>query len=276
MRRHPTGKTLGRLLVGGYIVIYLIFVLFPILWLLLGSLKSRYESLLMPPRIIFEPTFLAYEKLLFGGLLHTFGNSITIALINVLLALVFGVPAAYALSRMRGSVRKNVSFWILSIRMAPAFGVVLPIFVFMRSLNLLDTITAVIIAHLTINLPLAIWLLLGYFDELPQDIEDAALIDGANHLQVLWRVLLPVSRPMLIAVALLVFVFSWNEFLFAFILTSSEAQTVPALIASLAGTMNFDWPLMSAISVSALLPAFLVVFFAQRHITEGLTLGAVR
>lgn len=268
--------TPGRLLLGGYLGIYLLFVLFPILWLLLGSLKSRFDALAVPPRLVFTPSFEAYEKIVSGGLLQTFGNSISIGLINVAVALLLGVPAAYALSRMRGPARKNFSFWILSIRMAPAFGLVVPIYVLMRGLSLLDTLPAVVIAHLTLNLPLAIWLLLAYFDDLPAEVEEAAVIDGANRLQVLRYVILPVSAPMLIAVSLLVFVFSWNEFLFAFILTSSDAQTIPALIASLAGTMNFDWPLMSAISVSALLPAFLVVFFAQRHITAGLTMGAVK
>lgn len=269
-------RRLGSWFLGGYLAVYLLFVLFPILWLLLGSLKSRYEALLVPPRLLFQPTLLAFEKILSGGLLHVFGNSVTIGLANVALALLLGVPAAYGLSRMRGKARDNLAFWILSIRMAPAFGLVIPIYALMRGIGLLDTLPAVIIAHLTINLPLAVWLMLSYFDDLPVDMEEAALIDGATHLQVLLRVLLPLSGPMLVAVALLVFVFSWNEFLFAFILTSSQAQTVPALIASLAGTMNFDWPLMSAISVSALAPAFLVVFFAQRAITEGLTMGAVK
>ena len=266
----------SSLLIGSYLGVYLVFVLFPILWLLLGSLKSRYEALLVPPKLIFRPTLVAFEKILSGGLLHVFGNSLTIGLANVVLAMLLGIPAAYGLSRMRGKARDNISFWILSIRMAPAFGLVIPIYALMRGIGLLDTLPAVIIAHLTINLPLAVWLLLSYFDELPEDMEEAAMIDGATRLQTLTHVILPLSGPMLVAVALLVFVFSWNEFLFAFILTSSQAQTVPALIASLAGTMNFDWPLMSAISVAALAPAFVVVFFAQRSITEGLTMGAIK
>lgn len=269
-------RRLPSLFLTGYLAVYLAFVLFPIVWLLLGSLKTRYEALLSPPKLLFRPTLLAFEKILSGGLLHVFGNSLTIGLVNVVLALLLGVPAAYGLSRMKGPGRANLSFWILSIRMAPAFGLVIPIYALMRGIGLLDTLPAVILAHLTINLPLAVWLLLAYFDDLPAEMEEAALIDGATRLQVLTRVILPLSGPMLVAVALLVFVFSWNEFLFAFILTSSRAQTVPALIASLAGTMNFDWPLMSAISVAALVPAFVVVFFAQRSITEGLTMGAVR
>ena len=187
------------LLVGGYLTVYLVFVLFPILWLLLGSLKTRYEALLVPPRLIFRPTMLAFEKILSGGLLHVFGNSLTIGLANVALALLLGIPAAYGLSRMRGPARDNISFWILSIRMAPAFGLVIPIYALMRGLGLLDTLPAVIIAHLTINLPLAVWLLLSYFDELPEDMEEAAMIDGCSRLRTIWTIVIPLSMPAIAA-----------------------------------------------------------------------------
>lgn len=266
----------GTWVILGFITVYAAFVLLPILWLALGSLKTRFESLRSPPTLIFTPTFEAFEKVFAGGFGSVFGNSVTIGLANVALSLLFGIPAAYALSRMRGPARKNLAFWVLSIRLAPAFGLVIPLYTFIRMAGLMDTLAAVIIAHLTMNLPLAIWLMMSFFDDLPVEIEEAAIIDGANRLGVLGHVVIPLSGPMIVAVSLLVFVFSWNEFLFAFILTSREAQTVPALIASLAGTMNFDWPLMSALSVSALIPAFLVVLIAQRQITEGLTMGAIK
>lgn len=266
----------GTWLLTGFIGVYVAFVLVPLLWLALGAFKTRFESLRSPPTLLFTPTFEAFQKVIAGGFGSVFGNSVTIALANVALSLVLGIPAAYALSRMRGPARKNLAFWVLSIRLAPAFGLVIPLYAFMRTVGLLDTIGAVIIAHLTINLPLAIWLMMSYFDDLPTDIEEAAIIDGASRFGILRWVVLPLSGPMLVAVSMLVFVFSWNEFLFAFILTSSDAQTVPALIAGLAGTMNFDWPLMSALSVSALVPAFVVVLFAQRQITEGLTAGAIK
>ena len=266
----------GTWLLAGFIGIYVTFVLLPLAWLALGAFKTRFESLRSPPSLIFTPTLEAFEKVVAGGFGRVFVNSLTVAGSNVALALLFGIPAAYALSRMHGPVRRNLAFWVLSIRLAPAFGLVIPLYAFMRSVGLLDTVGAVIVAHLTINLPLAIWLMMSYFDDLPTDIEEAAIIDGASRLGVLRWVVLPISGPMIIAVSMLVFVFSWNEFLFAFILTSSDAQTLPALIAGLAGTMNFDWPLMSALSITALVPAFLVVLFAQRHITEGLTTGAVK
>jgi len=254
----------------------LVFTLFPLLWLAIGSFKTRYEALSLPPSIVFEPTFEAYAKIIAGGFLHSFGNSLTIALTNVTLALLIGTPAAFALTRMTSGARDNLSFWVLSIRMAPLFAIILPLYVLFRSVGLLDTRVAVAFAHLTLTLPLAVWMLMTYFRSLPIEIDQAAMIDGASPLQILWLIIVPMSRPMLASVAIVVFIFSWNEFLLAFILTSREAQTVPVAVAGLAGTMTFDWPLIAAISVCSMIPAFIFVGFAERHIVAGLALGAVK
>jgi len=254
----------------------LVFTLMPIAWLALGSLKSRNAALAMPPQFLFTPDFSAYTKILTQGFLGSFQNSLTIALTNVALTLVLGTPAAYALTRMRGAWQENISFWLLSIRMAPLFAVILPLYVLFRSIGLLDTPIAVALAQLTLTLPMAIWMLVTYFRTIPEDLDQAALLDGANRLQILWMVILPISRPMLASVAIIVFIFSWNEFLLAFILTSRNAQTVPVAVASMAGTMSFDWPLIAAVSVASMLPALLFVGFAQRHIVSGLGSGAVK
>jgi ABC-type glycerol-3-phosphate transport system permease component len=259
-----------------FLGVTLVFTLFPLLWLALGSLKTRHEALLVPPSLIFAPTFAAYENIIAGGFLHSFANSLTIALTNVALALVIGTPAAFALTRMTGGARDNLSFWVLSIRMAPIFAIILPLYVLFKSVGLLDTRIAVALAHLTLTLPLAVWMLITYFRSLPVEIDQAAMIDGASPLQILWLIIVPISRPMLASVAIIVFIFSWNEFLLAFILTAREAQTVPVAVAGLAGTMTFDWPLIAAISVGSMIPAFVFVGFAQRHIVAGLALGAVK
>ena len=259
-----------------FLAAMLVFVLFPLVWLALGSFKSRYDALALPPRLIFEPTFAAYAKIVAGGFIRAFGNSLTIALINVALALVIGTPAAFALTRMRGRVRNDLSFWVLSIRMAPLFAVILPLYVLFKSVGLLDTKLAVALAHLTLTLPLAVWMLMTYFRSLPVELDQAAMIDGASPLQILLLVIVPISRPMLASVAIIVFIFSWNEFLLAFILTARDAQTVPVAVAGLAGTMTFDWPLIAAIAVSSMIPAFVFVGFAQRHIVTGLAAGAVK
>ena len=155
------------------------------MWLALGSLKTRNEALALPPRIIFDPTFEAYSKIVAGGFIRAFGNSLTIALTNVALALAIGTPAAFALTRMRGRISNDLSFWILSIRMAPLFAVILPLYVLFRVVGLLDTKLAVALAHLTLTLPLAVWMLMTYFRNLPIELDQAAMIDGASPLQIL-------------------------------------------------------------------------------------------
>lgn len=266
----------GRIGRWAFLLLALVFVLLPIVWLALGSLKTRNAALAVPPQLLFDPDVSAYAKIVSGGFLRAFGNSLTIALTNVVLTLVLGTPAAYALTRMRGRAQDNLSFWLLSIRMAPLFAVILPLYVLFKSVGLLDTPVAVALAHLTLTLPMAIWMLVTYFRSVPEDLDQAALLDGANYLQILLLVIVPIARPMLASVAIVVFIFSWNEFLLAFILTSRSAQTVPVAVASLAGTMSFDWPLIAAVSVCSMIPALIFVGFAQRHIVTGLASGAVK
>jgi multiple sugar transport system permease protein len=272
-QRHGRAIALMR---GGFLGVVMVFVVFPLVWLALASLKTRAGALEVPPQILFTPSFEAYAKILESGLGRAFLNSFTIALTNVALSLGIGVPAAYALARMRGAVQENLSFWVLSIRLAPLFAIILPLYVLFKELGLLDTRLAVAMAHLTLTLPLAVWLLMTYFRSLPVDLDEAAMLDGARPLQILWMVVVPISRPMIASVAVIVFIFSWNEFLLAFFLTSRDAQTVPVVVAGLAGTMSFDWPLIAAISICSMVPALVFVGFAQRHIVAGLAQGAVK
>lgn len=269
-------RSYSIVLVYGFLFSYLAFVLFPLLWLLLSSFKTRQDALALPPRIAFAPTWDAWEKVFTAGVMQPFGNSFFVAATNIAIALTLAIPGAYVLARMRGAVKNHLSFWVLSTRMAPAFGVVIPIYTMMRLAGLLDTRMAVTLAHLAFNLPFAVWLLMRYFEDLPVELEEAALVDGGTRWGALRHAVVPPSLPMIVAVGILIFVFSWNEFVLAFILTSTDARTVPALVASLAGTMSFDWPLICAVSTGAMLPAFALVFIVQRHITQGLTLGAIQ
>lgn len=254
----------------------LVFVLFPLFWLGLASLKTRAAALKVPPEIIFVPSVEAYEKIFSSGLANAFFNSFSIAITNVVLSLGIGVPAAYALARMRGALQENISFWILSIRLAPLFSIILPLYVMFQQMGLLDTRIAVAMAHLTLTLPLSVWLLMTYFRAVPVDLDEAAMLDGAKPWQTLIMVILPIARPMIASVAVIVFIFSWNEFMLAFFLTSRDSQTVPVIVAGLAGTMSFDWPLIAAISMCSMVPALVFVGFAQKHIVEGLASGAVK
>lgn len=269
----------GRLLTAirwAFLGSVMVFVLFPLIWLALASLKTRAAALDVPPSLVFTPSFRAYETIFASGLVDAFVNSFSIAVTNVILSLVIGVPAAYALARMRGAIQENLSFWVLSIRLAPLFAIILPLYVLFQQLGLLDTRLAVALAHLTLTLPLSVWLLMTYFRAMPVDLDEAAMLDGAKPWQTLVMVIVPIARPMIASVAVIVFIFSWNEFLLAFFLTSRDAQTVPVVVAGLAGTMSFDWPLIAAISICSMVPALIFVGFAQRHIVEGLASGAVK
>ncbi|EAR49656.1 sugar ABC transporter permease protein [Oceanicola granulosus HTCC2516] len=272
-RRHERALVALR---WSFIATVMVFVVFPLVWLALASLKTRAGALEVPPTLIFSPDFSAYRKIVDSGLSGAFLNSFTIAIINVILSLGIGVPAAFGLARMRGALQNHLSFWVLSIRLAPLFAVILPLYVLFQKAGLLDTRLAVAMAHLTLTLPLAVWLLMTYFRALPTDLDEAAMLDGAKPFQTLYMVIVPIARPMIASVAVIVFIFSWNEFLLAFFLTSREAQTVPVVVAGLAGTMSFDWPLIAAISICSMIPALIFVGFAQRHIVEGLASGAVK
>jgi len=265
-------RLLGLIFLG----VYLVFSLGPIAWVAISSFKTHYQTLIMPPTIIFTPTITAYKNVFLGGMGKVFLNSTKVAIIDITIAMLLGIPAAYSLARFKSKATENIGFWLLSLRMAPAFGVVIPIYILMQRLRLLDTTLAVNAAHLLINVPFAVWLLKGYIEEIPIEIEESALVDGATRFQALIRIILPISMPMVVTVIILIFLFSWNELFFAFVLTSSEGMTVPVLVASLAGSMTFNWPLLCAISVCAMIPAFLFAFVVQRHIVRGLTFGAIK
>jgi multiple sugar transport system permease protein len=271
---HPSGPK--KALLYAILALYLVFVLFPILWLIQCSFKTSYQALQVPPLLIWKPTLDAYRKVFGGGIYKALLNSVTVGVSNVILCLAFGIPAAYGLSRIRTKISENMGFYMISIRFAPLFAVILPLYIIFRTYRMLDRLTGVVIAHLIINLPLAVWLIKGYFQSIPLELEEAAHIDGASRLRVLLQITVPLGLPMIAAVSALVFLFSWNEFMLAFIITGQSARTVPVIVSSLAGSMLFDFPLLSAVSAIALIPAFVFVGYVQKHIARGFTMGAIK
>ncbi len=252
-------------------------VVFPIAWLIISSFKTMYQIFQIPPPLIFEPTLDNYRRLFFGGqLMNAFFNSLIISAITVMVSLVLAIPAAYSLSRLNNAVGRNLGFWILSVRMAPAFAVIVPYFIIMYFLRLIDTIWAVAITYLVFAIPFTTWLLKITFEELPKELEESALIDGATKTEALIRIVLPNAVPMIASASILTFILAWNEFLMAFILTSRDARTVPVLITALSGTHKLDWPIMAAITTTSLIPAFIFITFVQRYLVKGLTMGTLK
>jgi multiple sugar transport system permease protein len=271
----------GRAKLWGYLVIILIClaILAPFLWILMTSLKTQLQIFMGSWQ--FQPTLANYQRVFFSRhsdfLLNT-RNSLVVAGMSTLAVLAVGTLAAYALSWHRWSRWFAAAFlsWTLLFHMIPPITLVGPWYLSFRELGLLNTLTGLILTHMTLNLPMTIWLMMSFFRDLPRELEEAALIDGCRKSGALFRILLPLVIPGLIAAGVLAFIFSWNEFTVALNLTVGETATVPVAIARFAQQYEVRHGEMAAASILSTIPAVLLMFFGQKFIVKGLTLGAVK
>ena len=274
MRKPGHGQTL---LVYLLLAIILAIFLTPVYLIASSSVKPTPIMFQKPPSFVFSPTLEHYRDL-FG--MRPFGkfilNSLVVALGSTLFSLTFGSLAAYAISRIRHRRMNDVAFWILSMRMFPPIAVVVPYYIIFKATGLLDTPLALILVYSTFNIPLTVWLMKGFFDEVPVALEEAAAIDGHGLLSIFWRISLPLAAPGLAASAVFCFIFSWNEFLFALMLTGSEAQTVTVAVMSFWSSDAVQWGRIMAGSFIILIPGVIFVLTCQRWFARGLTLGSVR
>ena len=273
-RRRPDAWT-----VGCYVVLaaFLLWVAVPILTVGLNSFKTARDIFTTKPKLAFSPTTANYDHVL-GQLdfLQFVANSSIVALGSSMLSLAIGVPGAYALARLPLPGRELWARGVLFTRMAPAVALVVPMFVIFEHLQLLGTYWALILAHTTFNLPLVVWMMRSFFEELPAELEEAALVDGCGRLGAFWRIALPLVTPGLAATTILCALFSWNEFLFALVLSDTSTQTVPIGISGFVGSVSVDWGGSSAAAMLAMIPVFVLGLLAQRFLVRGLTFGAVK
>lgn len=258
------------------ILVVLLFTLFPVLWMLATSVKSRGEFFTSPP--IWIPStfnFGNYAQAWDSGTGKGLSGSLIISACSTLLCLALGTPLAYAIARYRIG-GKNFAFWILSTRMFPPIATILPLFLLYRKLGLIDTYLGLILAYTVFNLPFAVWLLRGFFEEVPKELEEAARVDGASPGLTFWRVSLPLVAPGLVVTALFTFIFAWNEFFYALVFTRSRVSTLPVTIAGYAGGHEILWGPISAAGVLAVLPVVILALFLQRYLVRGLSLGGVK
>jgi len=256
------------------ISVILIVFLSPLLWMIISSLKTQSQNITFPPVLLFRPYFQNYINVFTQVPFFKYiCNSIIVAIATTGLALVFGLPAAYSISRYH---QKSLAFTALIGRIAPGISFVLPLYILFSHLKLIDTYPALISTHLIRILPLVIWIMVGFFDDLPTDLEDAARIDGCSILGSFFRVALPLTTPGIAAAAILCFIFSWNDFLFALILTGNKAKTLPVAAYSFIGYGEIDWGGLTAAATVITLPALTLALFIQKHIVKGLTFGAVK
>ena len=259
----------------------LLFALAPVYWMLTISLKAEVDQFAVPPPwFIFTPTLEHYYD---AFVIRAFGQylitSAIVAVTSTLCALVIGTLAAYALARFElpWNLNRRLSLWILSTRMFPAIVTAVPLFLMMRDLRLLNTRASLIIVYTAFNLPFVIWMMRGYFAELPRDLEEAALVDGDSRMGALVRVVLPLVAPGLAATAVFCLIVSWNEFLFALVMTQTDAaMTLPVGIAGRVTQYEIKWGVMSAAAAVAIVPILVFALALQRYLVRGLSMGAVK
>lgn len=252
------------------------FFLFPIYWLFMISFKTPEEIFAFPPKwwpgqIQFDN----YEVLFKDGDAKTVGNSLVVASVSTVLAMFLGTLCAYSLARFRTG-GENLANWIISQRMVPPIAVVFPIFLLYVWLKLVDTYVGLILLYTAFNLPYVIWMMRGYINDIPKALEESALVDGCTRWQVLWKVVFPMCRAGLFATAIFTFVFAWNDFIFALVLTRTEVSTYTVQVTHYFGGQSNFWAKISAMSVLGTLPIFIVVGFMQRYLVRGISLGAVK
>ena len=249
---------------------------FPVYWMVATSLKSEVDIHPYPPRFVFAPTLDNYAQL-FGTarFLQPMGNSLVIAAASTVGSVVLGSMAAYAMGRFRVGGRL-FPFWILAMRMFPPIVLALPIFFLASGAGLLNSRVALIAVYIMLNLPFVIWLMRGFFMEIPLSLEEAAWIDGCSRWQAMLRVVLPLARPGLAVTSIFVFIASWNEFLLAAVLTSGDTRTAPVAAAQFSGEYGILWGPMMAAGTVIVLPMLAAGLLVQRYIVRGLALGAVK
>ncbi|CAA9573366.1 MAG: ABC transporter, permease protein 2 (cluster 1, maltose/g3p/polyamine/iron) [uncultured Thermomicrobiales bacterium] len=281
-RRRPSSVSAVSwgLLRWGTIALALLAVLVPFFWLVSTSFKREVDYLADPPRFLVENWTLAGYETLFSrnDLGHFFLNSVVVTLASTALAVTLGSLAAYTLARARLPFKLNgaLAFWMLLTRMYPAIATAIPYFLIIRDLQLLDTRWALIVTYTAFNLPFVVWLMIGFFEEVPAELERAAMIDGCGAWQRFTRIVLPISGPALVATAILSAILAWNEFLFAVMLTRTEAKTLPVVMAGFITDKGMLWDQMTALGVVTVLPVLLFALAVQRYLVRGLTLGAVK
>lgn len=263
-----------------WIALALVLVLygFPFVYLILTSFKTPSDAIAVPPAVFpdvwtLENYVTALAK---DGVIPALINSVVTALVSTVLSLALAVPAAYAITRYRTPSGRVFVVAALVTRMVPTIAIGAPLVETMRVLGISDTSIALAIAHTTISLPLSIWLMASFFEAVPDELEEAAKVDGASRIGALWRVVLPVVSGGLAVTAIFAFLASWNEFLFALLLTSVRAQTTPIVIANFQTQFGLDWGAMTALAALYSIPVILLTLALQRHIVAGLTLGAVK
>ncbi|MEM3385407.1 MAG: carbohydrate ABC transporter permease [Nitrososphaeria archaeon] len=242
---------------------------------------SKVDAFSMPPKILFYPIFENYNKLFskayFGGrFIHYFLNSLTVSITSMILCALLGALGGYTFSRYKFKGDRALSFSIIASRMMPPVVLVIPLFLIIKSWGLYDNIFVLVFQYTAFNLPFSTWMMKGFIDEIPVDLEESAMVDGCSRLGAFARITSYLVAPGFVATAIYTFILSWNEFLFAFIMTSTKAKTLAAAAPELIGEVGVEWGAIASMGILALLPAIILTLLASRYLIKGMLLGAVK
>jgi ABC-type glycerol-3-phosphate transport system permease component len=251
---------------------------FPVLWALLTSFKTERDVLASPPVLLFTPTLNNYREVLFGpaSILPNLWSSLVVTCSATVLTMAFAIPAAYALARLRYPFKRASGFYVLVTQMLPPVGLVIPYYLALQRLGALDTYSGMVTIYLTFSLPFAIWLMVSYFEDVPYEMEEAALLDHAGRWGALWHVILPQVQGGIAVTTVFVFLNAWNEFMFAVVLGGNNVRPVTVAMFNFISVEQTQWAKVAAGAMVAMAPVILLGLVAQKHIVKGLTVGAVK
>jgi ABC-type glycerol-3-phosphate transport system permease component len=259
-------------------IVMLVIWVFPVVWGLLTSFKTERDVLAYPPEVIFTPTGRNYYDVFFGGasIVPNLLSSLIVSGLTTVLTMLFAIPAAYALARLDLPWKRATGFWVLATQMLPPVGLVIPYFLLLQRVGWTDSYQGLVLVYLTFALPFAIWLLVSYFEEIPREMEEAALLDRAGRLRALWHVILPQAKGGIAVTVIFVFLNAWNEFLFAVVLGGNTVRTVTVAMFNFISLEQTQWARLAAAAMAGMAPVIVLGLLAQRHIVKGLTVGAVK
>lgn len=269
------------------LILLFIFFLFPIFWVFTMAFKTKQDILVWPPKFIFSLTFENFRNLFLGGrsvgvgsttvdFIFYLKNSLIISIGAIVVSLIVGIPAAYAFARWNFKGKEDIAFTFLTFRFAPPLMVIIPIYIIFQKMGLLNTYTGMIWVYQLITLPMIIWILRGYFEDISNELEEACLVDGYPQWKTFFKVAIPLAKPGIAASSLLAFIYAWNNFIFAMILGGSQVQPITVGSLQFMTAESLRYGDMAAACVLAAIPALLLAIYSQRHLIRGLSLGAVK
>jgi multiple sugar transport system permease protein len=270
----PAVKLIRKIAFYGLLLVLFFPFFFVFAWMLEGAFKTQVQNTATPPLFIFEPTFKNFETVFQKNPMWDFlRNSTFVGVGSTALALVFGLPAAYTIARYK---QQKLAIAILVARIMPGISYLVPWFIMFSKLNMIGTFYALILSHLLVTLPMTVWLMIGFFEDIPKELDEAAMIDGCSHVQAFFKISLPLTRPGIAASAILSFIFSWNNFLFSLVLANQDTRPLPVAVFSFISYTQIDWGGLNAAATIVTLPVLIMILFVQKHMVRGLTLGSVK